>query len=156
MSDETRQLWLHRLDQTVRAIAGAGVAVLAAMVAYVVLSRYAFGQTPRWSEELPRLILVWVTFLGVVSGFARNAHFDAGISHLLVSNQRVRRVLEVIARLASVAFLIVLAVTGWQITRFTWHHESTALSLPGGLFYLPLLVGAVLSLVALALKGGQK
>lgn len=149
---DKRRLWVGRLDQGVRAVAGAGVAILAVMVAWVVFSRYVLGQTPRWSEELPRLILIWVTFLGVVSGFARGAHFDAGIAHMLVSRERTRRALSRIAVLASAAFLIILVVTGWQIMRFTWHHETTALTLPGGLFYLPVLVGSLLSLIALALN----
>lgn len=59
------------LDGAARAVGGIGVAVLAATVTWVVFSRYALGITPRWSEELPRLILIWVTWLGVVSAFIR-------------------------------------------------------------------------------------
>lgn len=59
------------------------------------------------------------------------------------------RAARMTARLASAAFLVLLAVTGWQITLFTWDHASTALGLPGGLFYAALPVGAVASLVGL-------
>ena len=47
----------ERLDRIVRNIGAIGVLALAVIVVYVVLSRYALSQTPRWSEELPRLIL---------------------------------------------------------------------------------------------------
>lgn len=67
-----------RLDGLVRNIGALGVAVLAVMVFYVVISRYAVAKTPRWSGELPRLILVWVTFFGIVSAFIRGSHFRAG------------------------------------------------------------------------------
>ncbi len=137
------------LDWMARGLGGAGTAVLAAIVAWVVFSRYVLGVTPRWSEELPRLILVWVTFLGVVSAFVRGSHFKAGITDMLMGPGHLRRVIAWLAGAASLVFLVVLLVTGWQITVFTWHHATTALSLPGGLFYLCLPVGAALSLLGL-------
>ena len=122
-----------RLDGLVRNIGALGVAVLAAMVFYVVVSRYAVAKTPRWSEELPRLILVWVTFFGVVSAFIRGSHFRAGLTDLILPPGALRRAIFVLAALACGAFLIVLLITGIQITRFTWDHQMTATSLPGGL-----------------------
>lgn len=137
------------LDGAARAVGGIGVAVLAATVTWVVFSRYALGITPRWSEELPRLILIWVTWLGVVSAFIRGSHFEAGILPFVMRSPAALRAARMTARLASAAFLVLLAVTGWQITLFTWDHASTALGLPGGLFYAALPVGAVASLVGL-------
>jgi len=141
------------LDHVARWIGAIGVAALAAIVAWTVFSRYALGQTPRWSEELPRLILVWVTFVGLISGVARDSHFRAGLLELMVVNARLRRLARGLAWLATGAFLIVLTVAGFRITLFTWHHLTTALSLPGGLFYLGLPIGAGLSVIALLLRG---
>ena len=145
-----------RLDGLVRNIGALGVAVLAAMVFYVVVSRYAVAKTPRWSEELPRLILVWVTFFGIVSAFIRGSHFRAGLTDLILPPGALRRAIFVLAALAGGAFLIVLLITGIQITRFTWDHQMTATSLPGGLLYLALPISAALSLLGLALGGWRK
>ena len=145
-----------RLDGLVRNIGALGVAVLAAMVFYVVVSRYAVAKTPRWSEELPRLILVWVTFFGVVSAFIRGSHFRAGLTDLILPPGALRRAIFVLAALACGAFLIVLLITGIQIIRFTWDHQMTATSLPGGLLYLALPISAALSLLGLALGGWRK
>ena len=145
-----------RLDGLVRNIGALGVAVLAAMVFYVVVSRYAVAKTPRWSEELPRLILVWVTFFGVVSAFIRGSHFRAGLTDLILPPGALRRAIFVLAALAGGVFLIVLLITGIQITRFTWDHQMTATSLPGGLLYLALPISAALSLLGLALGGWRK
>jgi len=145
-----------RLDRLVRNIGAGGVAVLGLMVFYVVLSRYALHKTPRWSEELPRLILVWVTFFGVVSAFIRGSHFRAGLTDLVMAPGRARRAVFVLAALACGAFLVVLLVTGIQITRFTWDHQMTATSLPGGLLYLALPISAALALLGLALGGWRK
>lgn len=145
-----------RLDGLVRNLGALGVAVLAVMVFYVVVSRYAVAKTPRWSEELPRLILVWVTFFGVVSAFIGGSHFRAGLTDLILPPGALRRAIFVLAALACGAFLIVLLITGIQITRFTWDHQMTATSLPGGLLYLALPISAALSLLGLASGGWRK
>ncbi|MDO5603586.1 MAG: TRAP transporter small permease [Paracoccus sp. (in: a-proteobacteria)] len=137
------------LDWLVRSIGALGVAVLSTLVIWVVFSRYVLGATPRWAEELPRLILVWVTFLGVISGFVRGSHFEAGIRDLVIPPGRLRRIVGWLATAASAAFLVVLIITGWKITTMTWSHSTTALSMPVGLFYLCLPVCAALSLVGL-------
>ncbi|WP_191569457.1 TRAP transporter small permease [Paracoccus yeei] len=143
------------MDRLALSLGGIGVGMLACIVAWVVFSRYALGVTPRWSEELPRMILVWVTFFGVISGFVRGSHFQAGIIDLLIRPGLLRRAVGWMATAASAVFLAVLFVTGWQITGFTWHHATTALNLPGGLFYLCLPIGAALSLIGLLARSGS-
>jgi len=144
------------IDAIVRGVAGLAVAVLAVMVVYVVAARYLFGVTPRWSEELPRLLLVWTTFLGTVSGFVRGGHFRAGLRDLLLAPGPLRAAARVVAGLATVAFLVTLAITGTRITLLTWPHATTALGLPGGLFYIMLPIGAVLALLGFALVGWRR
>ena len=67
------------IDRAARWVGAALVAGFAAMVVYVVISRYLFSSTPRWAEELPRMALVWLTFVGTISGFVRGSHFRAGL-----------------------------------------------------------------------------
>lgn len=154
LSDGTRQA-ATLIDRTARWTGAALVAAFAAMVVYVVISRYLFSSTPRWAEELPRLALVWLTFVGAISGFVRGSHFRAGLLDLIRFPPMVRRALAWLAWLASFVFLAVFIVTGAQITGITWSHQTTALSLPVGLFYLCLPICCGLSLLGLILKGGR-
>lgn len=143
------------IDRAARWTGAALVAGFAAMVVYVVISRYLFSSTPRWAEELPRLALVWLTFVGAISGFVRGSHFRAGLLDLVTLPPMVRRGLAVLAWLASAVFLAVFIWTGWKLTQITWSHQTTALSLPVGLFYLSLPVCCALALLGLILKGGR-
>ena len=59
------------------------------------------------------------------------------------------------AWLASFVFLVVFTWTGWKLTQITWSHQTTALSLPVGLFYLSLPVCCRFALLGLILKGGR-
>lgn len=144
------------IDRTARYLGAALVATFAVMVVYVVASRYLFSSTPRWAEELPRLALVWLTFVGAVSGFVRGSHFRAGLLDLISLPAALRRTFALVAWLACVVFLWVFLWNGWKLTRITWSHETTALSLPVGLFYLSLPLCCGLALVGLCLKGGRK
>jgi TRAP-type C4-dicarboxylate transport system permease small subunit len=146
----------HAIDRLAGAVGGLGIATFTAIIVYVVVCRYVFSFTPRWSEEIPRLLLVWVTFIGAVSAFIRNTHLCAGLTDLMVSPGRFRSVLALLARLASFLFLIVVLWSGWQITGLTWSHETTVLSWPAGLVYLALPVTSVFALVALAAQELRK
>lgn len=141
------------IDVAAASVGACAVACFTAIIVYVVICRYAFSFTPRWSEEVPRLLLVWVTFIGSISAFARRTHLSAGLTDLIIPQGRFRAALAVLATLSSALFLVVLLWTGWKLTLVTWTHETTALSWPVGLTYLALPVTAVISLVSLALVG---
>jgi len=143
------------IDRAARWVGAALVAGFAAMVVYVVISRYLFSSTPRWAEELPRMALVWLTFVGAISGFVRGSHFRAGLLDLVTMPASLRRGFAVLAWLASFVFLAVFIWTGWKLTQITWSHQTTALSLPVGLFYLSLPVCCGFALLGLILKGGR-
>ncbi len=51
----------NAIDNVARAAGGLAIATFTAIIVYVVICRYALSFTPRWSEEIPRLLLVWVT-----------------------------------------------------------------------------------------------
>lgn len=143
------------IDRAARWFGAALVAGFAAMVVYVVVSRYLFSSTPRWAEELPRLALVWLTFVGAISGFVRGTHFRAGLLDLIALPPALRKGLALLAWLASFVFLAVFIWTGWSLTGLAWSHKTTALSLPVGLFYLCLPVCCGLALLGLILKGDR-
>lgn len=155
LSAQSRK-YAHFIDVTARWLGAALVACFAGMVVYVVVSRYLFSSTPRWAEELPRLLLVWLTFVGAVSGFIRGSHFRAGLLDLIAMPAILRKSFDVAAGLAIFVFLAVFIFTGTRLTSITWPHETTALSLPVGVFYLSLPVCCGFALLGLILKGGRK
>ena len=133
-------------------ISSLGVAAFSVIIVYVVFARYIVGATPFWAEELPRLLLVWVTFTGAISAFVRGSHFEAGLLPLLLGEGRPRRSLTLLAGLCTIAFLLVLAWTGWELATRTWEHRTTALQWPVGLSYLALPVCCSLSAAAVVLR----
>lgn len=139
---------VDRLDGAALFAGSLGIVAFTSIVVYVVAVRYLFGQTPFWAEELPRLLLVWVTFIGAIAAFARGTHFEAGLMPLIIKNERVRSGAKIVAALASAVFLVILAKTGFDITKHTWGNMTTALRWPVGLTYLALPVCCSLSALA--------
>lgn len=136
------------IDRWARNIGALGIATFTTMIVYVVICRYAFEFTPRWSEELPRLILVWVTFVGAISATVRNTHLCAGLTDLMTMPTTLRKIVRKIATISTVLFFAVLVYSGAKLTMATWSHETTVLSWPAGLVYLALPVTAAFSIIA--------
>lgn len=144
------------IDYTVRRLGGVVTLGFATIVVYAVAARYLFGRAPSWAEELPRLLLVWLCFIGAISCFARNSHFRAGFMQLLVKSPGLRRGFEILSFVATLAMLLLLVWTGWQLTRLTWNNQTTALRLPVGLFYLSMSVCSALAAVVVVLRRDMK
>lgn len=140
---------LARLVERIALFLGAiGVTAFSAAVIYTVSMRYLFHKTPYWAEEFPRLLLVWVTFLGVAAATARDSHLSAGIMPLIVRNPDRRRWITRLARLCSIGFMLVVGWTGWRLMQGTWASLTPALQVPMAITYLALPVSAALSVLA--------
>jgi len=114
------------------------------MIAMVVLtllqvtSRYALQSPYPWTEELARIVLIYLTFFGSIVAFQRRAHLKVEILvHALPSG--MRRWLGVIIDLTS---MLVLGVVVWQgvplLEKF-WPMLSAALNWPTTAFYFPVV-----------------
>ena len=57
--------------------------VLVLDVLWGVLTRYAFGHQAPWTEELARLLLVWLSMLGTALAYAHRSHL--GVDVLLLA-----------------------------------------------------------------------
>jgi TRAP-type transport system small permease protein len=116
-----------------------------------VLFRYLLQQPLFWSEELPRYLLIWMSFLAVALAQKRDAHINITLC-LAPLSARARRVLKIVTDAVVLAFLGVLIYSGGLVTSITAHHRSTALQLPMGLVYAALPIGAILMSVYLTLQ----
>ncbi len=139
------------VDRLTLAVSSIGVALFSAVVVYVALGRYLLGTTPYWSEELPRSLLVWSVFIGLVPATVRASHLNAGLLPLLVRNESLRGKLETVARLLTALFFAILAYTGWQLTEAGLDSLTTALQIPNAVVYVALPIGAGLSAIVILL-----
>ena len=120
-------------------------ALLAILVSIVVFQRFITHDTPRWAEELPRLVLVWSAFLGGVVCSRDRSHLIAGLLPFIVKSPRVFAAVDRLNSLLIVAGLVVLGWGGWQLARLTWDQLLPATSVSAGVVYLALPVACGLT-----------
>ena len=80
------------------------------IVVAAIVSRYGFGQAVSWTEEVPRYLLIWISFLAASVGVLRREHvgFDVLFNALPMP---ARRVLGVGLSLLILGF-------GWVVFRY--------------------------------------
>jgi len=126
-------------------------ASIAAVVFLQVVFRYVLRQPLFWSEELPRYLLIWTTFLAAALAQKHEAHINITLFVTRLS-RRLHDGLRILANLIILGFLGVLVYSGSLVTSITAHHRSTALQIPMGIVYLALPVGSALMMLYLLLQ----
>lgn len=135
---------LARVSKTFAALA---CGLLAVLVTVVVFQRFVTNNTPSWAEELPRLILVWATFIGGVVCSRDRTHLMAGLLPYIVKNQRVLEVMDRINHVLIVVGLTVLGWAGWQLAQMTMEQMLPAIDVSAGVVYLALPVACGLTVI---------
>ena len=128
------------------AVCGVILTVFTGLVLYSVAMRYIFSAPPMWGEELPKLLFVWMIFIG-----AAFAHF-AGINlRMTLFIDRVpsapRRVIELAMHGTVVVMLLLILWYSVPILQLTIRSTSFATGLNDSLTFWALPVGACLLLV---------
>lgn len=135
--------WSNRAAEVLLFVIGFSMAMLTGIQ---VASRYLLNHSIFWSEEVGRICLVWISFLGASAAYKRHAHI--GVDFLVVRlPARVRRSLKLFVIFASLVFFLVLMVYGVAFARFVSAQKTAALGLSmalpymviplsGGLFFL--------------------
>lgn len=143
--------FIRKLTQVVEWMLVAFSTLIFVVVFLQVLFRYLLRQPLFWSEELPRYLLIWMSFLAAALAQKNEAHINITLC-LAPLSARARQLLKIVTDLIVLAFLWVLIYSGGLVTSITAQHRSTALQLPMGLVYAALPVGAILMSVYLVLQ----
>ena len=137
-----------------RIVDGASAALLVAITAlafYQVLARYALGISTPWSEELLRLLFVWLILLGA----SRMAHMRIDMLEQAVG-QTSLRILLIVQAVVAAALLGLLIVHGLDLVDLTAYDRYTALPLSVQWLYWSMVVGSSLWLIFMLAELTQK
>ncbi|HSR13244.1 MAG TPA: TRAP transporter small permease [Thermodesulfobacteriota bacterium] len=113
-----------------------------------VIFRHAFGSSLEWSDEIARLLLIWMTFTGMgLAILERREIFVRTFRGRFTPRGRRRwqASLEVLA----LAFNVFLLIFGIEMTGFSRGMKTESLELPFSFLYLSIPAGAILCIVYL-------
>ncbi len=144
---------LRLLDQVLKVVLTALVAVLTVSVFLQVLLRFVFKYPLPWTEEVSRIAFVYTIFVGATIAVRQKTHLN--VDFLLVAlPQALARALTLIGTLLVAVFLAFVTWEGIEFVRLTGVQVTPVMQLPfrhlylilpasGGLMLLYLLAGVV-------------
>jgi TRAP-type C4-dicarboxylate transport system permease small subunit len=131
--------WLGRIPDVVAAVL---LAVVTLLVTAQVLVRYALGGSLVWSEELTRLLFVWMVLIGAAS--AAPMRVELFVDRM---PRRLGAFFRLLGELVVMALTVVLVYGAWGMMDLTAFDTYTALGISIRWLYLALLVGGGLWLL---------
>lgn len=138
-------------DLGFRALEAALVAVLAGMVALVfanVVMRYAFDSGITVTDEISRMMFVWISFMGAILVARRSEHLGVDLLTATLSPAG-KRVCRILADIGIVVCSVVLATGAFSQTVANMSNIAPVSGLPTGLTYAaPFLAGLSISVIA--------
>ncbi len=131
-------------------LAGIGLVLMTAFVAWQVFGRYVLNQSPNWTEQSSVMLMSWFIFLGAAVGIRENYHLGFDVLIYVVPLQG-KRALRMISDLVVLAFGIGMIWYGGQLVVLTWDSVLPSLHVSGAFDYFP-IVGGGLLIVLFALE----
>lgn len=111
------------------------LAVMTIVIIYQVFSRQVLHSTPSWSEELSRVLFVWVAFLGVAYGFKEKLHIGVGLFVKLLP-EKVQTFFEYFTKILIIGFGILILYYGWHFTTLMGNSTLPGMGVPSSVLYI--------------------
>ena len=113
--------------------------------------RFVLDSPLVWSEELVRLLVVWMTFIGaaVICWDGRHLSVDVLFVRLPAAARRALRIFNCIVALVFLGTLVWYSI---QIVELTMHVTIGAMDLPEAAYRVPATIGGVLMIAFIVLR----
>jgi TRAP-type C4-dicarboxylate transport system permease small subunit len=86
------------------------------VVFWQVISRFIIKNPSRWSEEVARYLMIWITFLAASVGVTQRNHLGLNIVVDSIKNAKVHYFFIILQHVCLIAFSLVLLIYGLQYT----------------------------------------
>jgi TRAP-type C4-dicarboxylate transport system permease small subunit len=98
------------------ALACAMLMLSASLGLFQIITRFVLERPAEWTEVLIRFSLIWMVFLGIAAAFRQGAMVSVDVLYRW-SPPRLRRVLDLVVCIASLALIAVIVGWGLDYTR---------------------------------------
>ncbi|MSU88491.1 TRAP transporter small permease subunit [Rhodobacteraceae bacterium 2CG4] len=131
-----------------RVAVGVTLAVVVAITLLQIGLRYFFNAPLVWSEELVKLLIVWIAFVGAAAVCWDGRHLNVDVLYIKLP-AGLRAAVRWLNAAISIGFLSILGWTSVKLVRIENMQELSALPLPAGIIRLAATVGAGLMIAAI-------
>jgi TRAP-type C4-dicarboxylate transport system permease small subunit len=139
----------NKLHAALYWISVTSMTIMLGLIFFQVVTRYIFGHTFEWSEELARFLFVWVVFLGSALIMGESGHLAVQMLPTKLKGTTAGVVLEVFVNLCSYAFTLLLLVQGAKMTSIMTFQVAPGLGISMSVVYSIIPISASLMLLYL-------
>ena len=120
------------------------VAMLTLTVLWGVFTRFCLGNQAEYTDELARMLLVWVTMIGAALAFGVKAHLGVDFFVNLL-HADARKTLSILVQVVIIALsTVVFMIGGWGLAMGQMGQQLPTLPISRGMVYLSIPLGGVL------------
>ena len=130
------------------------VAAMVVLLFIQVVGRYVFDDPPDWTEELARMVFIYLAFVGGALAIVRNAHLRIETLHERLS-PRTKTLLDIVLALVGVIFLAVTVYYSIGLLGRLSHQPMTSVPISKAFMFAAVPVGCALMLVYELLRIGN-
>jgi len=119
------------------------VAVLTLTVLWGVFTRFCLGKQAEYTDELARVLLVWVSMVGAALAFGEKAHL--GVDYFVNKlHPGARKALSMIVQMVTLLLAVVVFVSGgWGLAMGQMGQQLPTLPISRGMVYMAVPLGGV-------------
>lgn len=140
-----------RLVDAERLLSGVLLVSIFVLIIFQVFTRYVLNMPLSWSEELARLLVVWLTFIGAGFVASRNAHIAVDLLAVYLP-KKLATATQILAMVVVAAGSLYMIVAAGSLMLLTGSLTMTATSLPTPVLYGSVLFGYLMILGHTALN----
>jgi len=122
------------------------VATMSVLVIAQVILRYVFNDPLTWSEEMARILFIYLSFLGIGAAYGRRRHMAIDALIILLP-ARLRRAVEFSVVVIATAFLVTVIVLTVRSMAELYRVEITTPALDFPMAYVYLIIPLGLSML---------
>ena len=130
---------IYKLIEFVSALCLCGQVII---ISIAVIGRYIFSYTPTWSEEIARVLMVWMSFLTASMAIKDNSHVRISVFDKF--------------SICNIAFSLILFWEGSKLVIQTSRTKLPGSGISSGILYASICVGGLLMAIMLVYRMGAK
>ncbi len=126
--------WSLSLNRGVEVCLAVLALVMVLLTGTQVFFRYALNHSIFWSEEVGRMCLVWLSFLGATAAYRRGAHIGIGVVVARFA-EGPQRTVQILVLILCLMFFAVLTFAGGWFVWFAAGQQTPALGISKAIPY---------------------
>ncbi len=140
-------IFFNRLHDFLYFISVLSLSLMLVIIFTQVITRYLFGYSFDWSEEVARFLFVWTVFLGSALIIGDKGHMAVQLLSDKLKGSAAGVAVNVFIQLCGLAFILILIIQGSKMAKVMMFQSSPALGIPMGYIYSIIPLSGILMLL---------